>query len=86
MIERERLIEIGASVAGVGIMLVLLYAIGASHSEEVNGHQELGASGGELVVFGIVAFVVLMATVGVFLIYTVTVVEAEKDEADGSSA
>jgi small-conductance mechanosensitive channel len=86
MIERERLIEIGASVTGDAVMVALLYAIGASHTEEVNGHQELSASGGELVVFSIVAFVVLMAAVGVLLIYTVTVVEAERDEANGNSA
>jgi hypothetical protein len=86
MIERERLIEIGASVSGVGIMVAILYAIGATHTDEVNGHQELSAAGGELVVYGIVAFVVLMAAVGVFLIYTVTVVEAEKDDSNGSSA
>lgn len=86
MIERERLIEIAASVAGVGVMVVLLYVIGASHTETVNGHQELSASGGTLVVYSIVAFVVLMAAVGVFLIYTVTVVEAEKEEANGSGA
>lgn len=86
MIERERLIEIAASVAGVGVMVALLYAIGATHTEAVNGHQELSASGGELVVYSIVAFVVLMAAVGVFLIYTVTVVEAEKEDANGSSA
>lgn len=87
MIARERLIEIGISVAGVGVMVVLLYSIGASYTDEAsNGHQELSASGGEMVVYSIVAFVFLMAVAGIVLTYTVTVVEAEKDAADSAEA
>lgn len=77
MIERERLIEIGASVAGVGVMVAALYVIGLQHAEEANGHQVLSATGGELVVYSIIGFIVVMAAVGVLLMRTVTVVEAE---------
>lgn len=79
MIERERIIEIVASAAGVGAMLAMLYFIGANHAEEVNDHQVLSPTGGELVIYGMIAFIVLMAVVGFVLIHTVTVPEAEKD-------
>jgi len=85
MIERERLIEIGVSVAGVGVMVALLYYIGSTHTSEANGHQVLSPSGGELVVYSIVAFIVLMAVVGVILIQTVTVPEAQAENGDGNS-
>jgi len=82
MIERERLIEIGASVAGVGVMVALLYYIGANHAEEAaDGHQVLSPSGGELVIYSRIAFIVLMAAVGVLLMRTVTVPEAAADSA-----
>lgn len=87
MLARERLIEIGASVGGVGIMVALLYFIGTTHAtEQPDGHMELSQTGGKLVVFGIVGFVVLMAIVGVLLTYTVTVPEARDGNGDPSDA
>lgn len=83
MIERERVIEIAASVAGVGAMMVMLYVIGSNHAEEVNDHQVLSSSGGELVIYSMIAFILLMAIVGVVLMRTVTVPEAEQ-EADSA--
>lgn len=79
MIERERLIEIGVSVAGVAIMLALLAFVGSSYSTTTDGQQVLTPTGGELVVYSIAAFVVLMAVAGLILIRTVTVVEAGDD-------
>ncbi|AGN01450.1 hypothetical protein L593_07525 [Salinarchaeum sp. Harcht-Bsk1] len=86
MLERERLIEIAVSVGGVGVMVALLYYIGSTHTSEANGHQVLSPSGGELVVYSIIAFIVLMAIVGVVLIQTVTVPEARADDGDSSGA
>lgn len=86
MIARERLIEIGVSVTGVGIMVALLYVIGLNYTDEAsNGHQVLSSSGGEMVVYAIVAFVVLMAVAGVILTYTVTIPEAENGDGPDSN-
>lgn len=86
MIARERLIEIGVSVTGVGIMVALLYVIGLRYTDEAsNGHQVLSSSGGEMVVYAIIAFILLMAAAGLVLTYTVTVVEAENDDSSDSS-
>lgn len=87
MIARERLIEIGVSITGVGIMVALLYVIGLNYTDEAsNGHQILSPSGGEMVVYAIVAFIVLMAVAGVILTYTVTIPEAENDDGSDSSS
>jgi|GEM_PF-2468899 len=86
MIERERVIEIVVSVAGVGAMIALLYVIGSQHTNELDGHQVLTPEGGELVVYSLAFFLVLMAGAGVILMRTVTVVEAENDDTDGDSS
>lgn len=83
MIERERVIEIVASAAGVGAMMVMLYVIGSTHAEEVNDHQVLSPTGGELAIYSMIAFIVLMAIIGVVLMRLVTVPEAEQ-EADSA--
>lgn len=80
MIERERVIEIAVSVVGVGAMLAMLYFVGANHaSEAADGHHELSATGGELVIYSMIVFIVLMAIAGVVLMRTVTVPEAEQE-------
>jgi len=87
MIARERLIEIGVSLTGVGIMVALLYVIGLNYTNEAaNGHQVLTSTGGEMVVYAIVAFIVLMAVAGLVLTHTVTIVEAENGDGSDSSS
>lgn len=85
MIPRERLIEIVVSLSGVATMIAILYWIGSTETKTVNDHQVLTPSGGELVVYAIIAFIVLMAVAGMILIRTVTVVEAENGD-DGNSS
>lgn len=66
--ERERLIEIVVSVTAVGIMFGLLYFIGAEYTDG----NTLSTTGGELLVYAIIAFIFLMSAVGVVLAYTVS--------------
>lgn len=86
MLARERLIEIAMSAAGVGAMVAFLYFVGTNYAEEVaDGHQQLSDTGGVIVVYGIVGFIVLMALIGFALMRTVTVPEAGEDASDGSN-
>lgn len=84
MIERERLIEIVVAVGAVLSMFATLYLVGSNYSETVDGQQDLTATGGELVVYAIAGFVLLLAVLGVVLMYTVT--EAEAGNGDSSNA
>lgn len=83
MLARERLIEIGVSAAGVAVMYALLFYVGSTYGSSTNGQRELTSTGGEMVVYSIVAFVVVMVVAGFVLIRTVTVVEAENGDATG---
>lgn len=85
MLPRERLVEIVVAVAGVGAMVLALYLIGRRYGSVEDGHRVLDATGGELIVFSIAAFVLLMAAAGLFLLRTVTVPEAESDDGNGDA-
>lgn len=68
MIERERVIEIVASVVAVGLMIGIMVLIGRQYTQ--NG--EFGDSGGLMLVVAIILFVLLMAVIGYVLAFTVT--------------
>jgi len=86
MIARERLIEIAVAVGGVAVMFALLFFVGDSYGTSTDGQRALSSTGGELVVYSIVAFVVVMAVAGLVLLRTVTVVESEADDGDAADA
>lgn len=87
MLPRERLIEIGVSIAAVLTMLLALYYLGRAHTTVSDaGHRVLTETGGELVVLTMVGFVLLMAAAGLVLLRTVTVVEAENGDLDDSNS
>ncbi len=69
-IARERVIEIVASVAAIGLMIVVLVLIGSQYYSEAEG--ELSGSGGILLLLGVVLFVLLMGVIGYVLAFTVT--------------
>lgn len=82
MLARERLIEIGVSVGVVAIIVATLYLIGLRETVTENGHDVLTTTGGELVVYTIVGFILLLGAAGLLLLRSVTVVEAEEDSSD----
>lgn len=74
MIERERLIEIVASVVAVGLMILIMILIGRQYTQ--NG--EMGESGGLVLLVSIILFVLLMAVIGYVLAFTITDNDGEK--------
>lgn len=67
-IGREQILEIVVSVTAVGLMFGVLYWIGSNYS----ANRELSATGGELLVYSVVFFIVAMSLAGVILAYTVS--------------
>ena len=63
-IERGRLIEILVSVSAVGLFIILLIGIGTLYSDD-----QLTPEGGMVLVGAIVAFILMMAIVGIGLAY-----------------
>ena len=67
-IERERVIEIVASVIAVLLMIGIMILIGRQYTQ--NG--EFGGSGGLMLVVAIILFVLLMAVIGYVLAFVIT--------------
>ena len=81
MVERESLIEIIVSVSSVGVMLAAMFAIGSSYG---TANSTLSSQGGQMLVWVIVGFIVLMTAVGIGLAYMLN--ESTDDlEADGGN-
>ncbi|ELZ19216.1 hypothetical protein C476_12181 [Natrinema limicola JCM 13563] len=66
MVERESLIEIVVSVGAVVAMLAAMFAIGSSYGA---ANSTLSSQGGQMLVWVIVGFILLMTAVGVALAY-----------------
>lgn len=77
MLARERLIEIAVAVTVVAALLGSLYYVGLRETVTEDGQQVLTATGGELVVFSVVGFILLLGAAGLFLLQSVTAVEAD---------
>lgn len=78
-IERERVVEIVASVAAVALMVAILSLIGRQYT--VNG--EFGDSGGLMLILAIIFFILLMGVIGYIFAFTITTREAEAEAAAG---
>lgn len=68
MPERERIIEAGAAVAVVVLMLATMVVIGFTHGDDAT----LGVGGSQLMIGTIVGFIVVVTAVGVALAYVVS--------------
>lgn len=87
-LERERIVEAGVAVAVTGLMFVAMFFIGSNYSGDDGG---LSPTGGEMLVYAIVGFIVVLTVVGVGLAYTMNDPKSEEtgagdaDEQDGGS-
>ncbi|AHG00556.1 hypothetical protein HALLA_18955 [Halostagnicola larsenii XH-48] len=67
MLERDSLIETGAAILSVLLMVSTMVYIGTTYS---GSNGELSADGGQMLVAAIVGFVIFLTGVGVVLAYT----------------
>lgn len=89
-LERERIVEAVVAVAVTALMFGAMFVIGSNYGGEDGG---LSATGGEMLVYAIIGFIVLLTVLGVGLAYTLNEPESEEtnaadadDQNDGSAA
>ncbi|APX97828.1 DUF7472 family protein [Natronorubrum daqingense] len=85
MLERDRIIEIVVAVSTVLLMLGTMIGIGSEYGGD-NG--ALSADGGEMLVFAIIGFILLLTLVGIALAFVMNEPGdgLETDDADAKSS
>ncbi|SEW27357.1 DUF7472 family protein [Natrinema salifodinae] len=87
MLERDQLIEITVSISAVVLMLAAMVAIGSQYGA---ANSTLSPEGGQMLVFAIVGFILLLTGIGFGLAYVLNDpedgLETNDDDSDAGSA